>query len=60
MLLLLINKKKWFLGTADDSKDVKMPALLDVELSSVPKILGPATVLAASSNDLNVSTPVVT
>lgn len=52
MLLLLVNKKKWFLGNKEELKEVKKPGLLDVEISNVPKLLGAGNVLAATPNDL--------
>lgn len=56
MLLLLVNKKKWFLGNNDVSKEV---SLLEMELPTVPQILGPGKVLAASHSDLPSTAPLV-
>ncbi|KAK3924310.1 Protoheme IX farnesyltransferase, mitochondrial [Frankliniella fusca] len=58
MLLLLVNKKKWFLGKSEDLKDVKKSGLLEVEISNVPKILA-GNVLAATPNDLPPSSQTV-
>lgn len=57
MLLLLVTKKKWYLGNTQDLKDSKAASLLDMELPSVPKLLSPGSVLAAS-NDLPSTAPV--
>lgn len=55
MLLLLVNKKKWFLG---NKEEIVVPNLLDINLPKVSMKLGPTNVLAATPTNSSPSTPV--
>ena len=59
MLLLLVNKKKWFLGNKDGHQEGKVAGFLEMDLPPVPQILGPGKVLAASPGDSPSTIPLV-